>query len=250
MMQVRVDDLAVSARQLVADFIAALEVRLGDRLEAGVVSGDATSPAFERNRSSLSVLLLVRAVDQGTLDAVSQTWQRMREVGFEPPLVLTRSELSRSLDAYPVEFLGVKLTGAVVSGDFDLNSLKIPFIALRLQCERELRGLSIHCRLAYLRFRHSEGDLGAMLASGAGRMLAILRSAAVTVGEDGGGTVEAVLAALQGHFGEKVKLLGDLFSLTRERKPKRSAAWLLELSALLDEMVEKVDRVEAREGTA
>jgi hypothetical protein len=56
------------------------------------------------------------------------------------PLFLTRSDLSSSLDSYPIEFLNMKNRYRLVYGEDVLQKLSFNPLAVRLQIERELKG--------------------------------------------------------------------------------------------------------------
>ena len=187
-MELRLDGIADTAREAVQAWFDDLGGKLETRLEAGVVSGEAVLPGFVSGRSSISVMLLVDEVDPALLHLVGTAWKRHARKGIKVPLVLASSELARSLDAFPVEFLDLKATGRTVWGDFDLESIDIELPDLRLQAERELRGLLLHTRLAHVQFGTNERGLGELVAAGIGKLSAIERAVALLLCYDADGS--------------------------------------------------------------
>ena len=158
-------------------------------------------------------------------------------------MLFTPEDVNNSLDAFPIEFNDLKLAGRVVAGEFDLEGLKIGRNDLRLQCERELRGLQIHTRLAYLRLGGKEKELGLMMAAGTAKLLPILRGVAVLLGGTGTGDEKAVLAELADKTGSEPGILADLFALKQTKKPRFTKAQLLALKQVLNGLVETVDKL-------
>ena len=66
------------------------------------------------------------------------------------PRFVTEEYIRRSLDSFPVEFLGLKLWHRTVFGQDLLSSVEIDPADLRLQCERELKGKLLHLREGFL----------------------------------------------------------------------------------------------------
>ena len=241
-MELKLAGIAEEARGVVEKLFEALGEALGDDLVAGIVSGDACSARFEKKRSVVAVTLVVRRIDAGLLDSVGGAVTPFFKKRVPPPLLFTPDDVNNSLDAFPIEFNDLKLAGRVVAGEFDQEGLKIGKDDLRLQCERELRGLQIHTRLAYLRLGGKEKQLGLMMAAGTAKLLPILRGVAVLLGGKGTGDETAVLAELADKTDCGKGILADLFALKHEKKPRFGKGQLLELKQVLNSLVGTVDK--------
>ena len=159
--------------------------------------------------------------------------------------MLTRQELDSSLDAYPVEFLAVRESGVVVCGEFDLASLAIVRDDLRLQCERDLRGLLIHARMATIRLGQDEKQLGRLMAAGSVRLATIARAAAFLLGEAPGGPAQELLERLSAAVGDEESVLTAIWKLRDEKRPRFSAQQMAGLMKLLEAVVEKIDTLDS-----
>jgi len=248
-MQTNGTEIADWAVETVRKLATELSAGLGPGLRAVVVSGDATEGAG----GVISLLVVTDRVNGATLEAVGTAMAKAKAGPVEPPLVLTEEEIRRSLDAWPVELLSIAVTGKVVAGSLDLASLGVDREKLRLQCERELRGLVIHCRFAYLAHRRDESRLGELVAGGAARFVVLARATLHLDGTSAAGDSLGVLERLsqwlpQGDGGTTGDPLAAAWSLRREKRPKWSSARLLELAALLERWVDAVDRLDTATG--
>ncbi len=244
-MERTMEGIATWARESVARLSGELTGALGSRLAAVVASGDATD---EGAAGVISLLVVVDRVDGAVLEGVGAALGRAKVGRVEPPLVMTGQEIRRSLDAWPVELASIAATGRVVAGELDLSTLNVQREALRLQCERELRGLVIHCRFAYLANRKDEARLGEMVAGGAARLVVLARATLRAAGQVPEGRADEILGRLGKLVGGSSELLAAAWAMRQEKRPKWSGERLLELSALLERWVEAVDRLDVAGG--
>ena len=242
-MQINLEQITDGARSVLTAFVSGLLEGPEERIEAIVVTGAAALPGFMPGRSPIELMLLVDRVDRALLDWVGKAVRPLARKGLVPPLILTREELASSLDAFPLEFLVVKATGVVVAGDFELSGLIIESSDLRVQCEREIRGLLLHARMAAVQSGEREAELGRMLAAGSGKLITVLRGLDVLAGGDGAGEVEELVERLAERKLADGDLLESLLARRLEKKPKVTETQWLELSAQLRGLVEWVDKL-------
>jgi hypothetical protein len=242
-MPFKLSGLAEGAREPVTTLLLAVKDALEERLCAAVVSGAATGDDFVPKRSPIDVLLLVSEMTREVVRAVGTAYRPQARKGIQPPLVMTEAELRSSLDAFPVEFLRVRSTGVVVYGDFDLASLDIKAADLRLQCERELRGIQLHARMAEVRFGANSREIGNWLKSGVGRLESYLRAVDVLAGGTGAGLPAELLERISHRTGIDVDCMRLLFALRRESRPRVGPDALLDLETRLAALVEWIDRL-------
>jgi hypothetical protein len=159
------------ARAVLAD----LQAIFGARLEAFVVYAPAHTP-----RPSVAIVQSLELADLTACAAQAARWQR---AGAATPVVLTRREFARSLDAFPVEFGEIIDTHETLFGDDPFAGLSVALADLRRACEGQTRSLLLHLREDY------------MEAAGAGRAIAAL----VTDSAPEFRTLVGLLARLDGH---------------------------------------------------
>ena len=122
----------------------------GEDLISIILYGSGVGEDYVPGRSDLNFLITLtdRGIDR--LDDALETVARWRKRNVAIPLFMTRSFLTGSQDAYPVEFLNMKRHYRVVSGEDVLAPLAFDPQLIRLQIEREFRGKLLHLRSGYI----------------------------------------------------------------------------------------------------
>jgi len=95
-------------------------------------------------------IAVVDAVTLADLDKCAAFGARWTKMGVPPPLVMAMDELSRALDAFPLEFGEILATRKVIAGTDVLAALKVPSEDLRRACEVQARSHLVHLREAYI----------------------------------------------------------------------------------------------------
>ena len=133
--------------------LADLHAIFGTRLEAVVVYAPTHSP-----RPSLAI---VQSLELNDLTSCAARAARWRRAGAATPVVLTRREFARSLDAFPVEFGEIIATHETLFGDDPFAGLSVALADLRRACEGQTRSLLLHLREDYM---EAGGDARAIAA--------------------------------------------------------------------------------------
>jgi hypothetical protein len=136
--------------EIFPEITADYEKVFGEDLISIILYGSGAGGEYIPRKSDLNFLITL--TDQGIegLDRALETVRRWRKRNVAIPLFMTRSYLSGSLDAYPIEFLNMKRQYVVVHGEDVLAALSFDHRYTRLQLERELRGKLLHLRSGYL----------------------------------------------------------------------------------------------------
>lgn len=122
----------------------------GKDLVALVLYGSAAGGSYIRGKSDINLLVVLTpaGIDKFTdILNIVKSWKK-RSVAI--PLVMTKEFMATSLDAYPIEFLGMKNNHILIYGEDVLNGLSFKSADLRLQIERELRGKLLLLQQGYL----------------------------------------------------------------------------------------------------
>lgn len=121
----------------------------GGDLKSVILYGSAVGKDYIPGKSDINVLVIL--VDTG-IDSLERGmgimahW-RKKAVSF---LFMTTQYVASSLDAYPVEFLTMKLNHQLVFGENVLADLVFEPCNLRLQLERELKGKKLLLQQGFL----------------------------------------------------------------------------------------------------
>lgn len=122
--------------------LADLQTIFAARLEAFVVYAPTHAP-----RPSVAI---VQSLDLADLTACAARAARWQRAGAATPVVLTRREFARSLDAFPVEFGEIIDTHEVLHGADPFAGLAVATADLRRACEGQTRSLLLHLREDYM----------------------------------------------------------------------------------------------------
>ena len=122
----------------------------GEDLISIILYGSGAGEDYVPGKSDLNFLIMLTERGIEGLDRVLETVGRWRKRNVAIPLFMTRDYLGGSQDAYPIEFLNMRRSYLVVTGEDVLATLTFDPRHIRLQLERELRGKLLHLRSGYL----------------------------------------------------------------------------------------------------
>jgi hypothetical protein len=153
-----------AARPVVED----LQRIFGNRLAAVVAYG-------WRQHGAVPTLALVHSISLEDLNACAERAGAWRKQGAATPLLLTREDFGRSLDAFPIEYGEIIANHEVVFGDDPFIGLSIGREDLRRACEVQVKSHLLHLREDYLEAGGRRGEIDALVRESAPGFGALLR---------------------------------------------------------------------------
>jgi hypothetical protein len=165
-------DLTASQQQAISALARDLGRVFGGRLESLVVYSG------HDGNGAVHSLALVEALSFRDLTAclpLAEGWHRL---GLAVPLMLSRDELQRTVDIFPLEYASIIATHAVVFGRSPFAGMTIPAEDLRRACEAQAKSHLIHLREAFLESHGEARSVAALIASSAAPFRAILANIA------------------------------------------------------------------------
>jgi hypothetical protein len=182
--------------------------------------------AYGPHRSAV----FAQSIEPGDLDAMSalvETWHRDH---LATPFVITPDELSRSLDAFPLEFQAMLDRHEVIDGSDPLAGIRIDPADLRRACEMQAKSHLVHLRQGWLEAHGHSHELAHLAARSAGPFRALLIQVARLSGEQAESVEELAAFAertmqVPAGLGRDV-LAADDGSDASERVAKRLAEYL------------------------
>src|SRR5258707_695485 len=150
---------------------------------AAYLTGSVLPDHFDARHSRVNILIVARTLDLDRLEALAAVMPPGAKPGFEP-LFVTRAQVERSLDVFPIEWFDIVERRFRLEGDDVFAGIEIPRQALSMQCEHELRAKNLRLRQAFVVAHGPAGKLAPALrltASGlAGLWRTLLRRRAET----------------------------------------------------------------------
>jgi hypothetical protein len=121
----------------------------GNDLISIILYGSGAGEDYVPGKSDLNFLIVLADRGIDGLDRALKVVGKWRKRNVAIPLFMTREYLNGSQDAYPIEFLNIKRSYMVVTGEDVIGPLSLDACHIRLQLERELRGKLLHLRSGY-----------------------------------------------------------------------------------------------------
>ena len=172
---------------ILPDLLGDLKRVFKEDLVSVALYGSAAGDEYRPGLSDINLLVVVAPEGLSALDRLApfhKAWQKKRAAS---PLVLSREEMEASLDAFPLEFLNMRLLHRTLEGPDLLEGLELNPADLRLQCERELRGKMLMLRRAVISSDGREERLRFTVLSSIKAFAAIFRGVLILLGRDPAG---------------------------------------------------------------
>jgi hypothetical protein len=185
----------------------------GGILHSFHVSGSAVLPDYDEKLSNINSLVVLKEMDLAFLSFLAPLGRKYGKQRIAAPLIMTPEYISRSLDAFPIEFLDLKLVHHTLYGPDLLRDLNIPVPALRVQCERELKTRLIHLRQGYLSSLGTKNGLRDLLIRSITGSMALFRAVIALKGAKPPLMRAEVVAALDSAAGIDTGILRKLLAL-------------------------------------
>jgi len=232
----------------------ALAERLGENLVSVILHGPAAGGAGASEPAEQNLLVVVREMNLGVLDAVAPTVRAWMAPGEPPPLFFSEERLKRSASAYPVEFLDIKESRRVLCGSDPAAPLEVRKDNLLQEIDRGLKSQVHRLREARLRGGDSAEDLRRAIALQLPRTNLFLRSALRLLAPHGPAGMVETVAKLEVYLPGVSADLSALLAFAWRRDvngeaPSDDPSAVLERAfAGLERLIEKVESMrEARE---
>lgn len=167
--------------RVVGPFLSQVDSVLGNGYSA-VLYGSAARSDFVPGRSNLNLMLITDDLSTARLSGLGRAFATWRKSGYEPPLVILRSEWARATDVFPIEITDMRCGYEVLRGPDPVPGLQVSPADLRQALEREFRGKLLRLRQGYVAAGGDPVALGLLAERSSGTILVLLRGLLVLLG--------------------------------------------------------------------
>jgi hypothetical protein len=157
---------------------------LGSEFLAAYLTGSVLTRAFDPRRSRINLLIVARSLDTALLDPVARAIPRTRRAPHFEPLFLSRRQIEKSLDVFPIEWIEIQERHLLLEGEDVVAGLQVPRTNFRLQLEHELRSRQIQLRQTLLAAAGKRAVLEQALRGSATSFATLFRSLLRLRGEE------------------------------------------------------------------
>jgi hypothetical protein len=177
----------------------------GPRLEAVVAYG-------RLQHGPVPTLVLVNSLSVEDLNACAERVGRWRRDGMATPLLLTRADFARSLDAFPIEYGEIIEHHEVVFGSDPFVGMAIGHEDLRRACEVQVKSHLLHLREDYIEARGRFSEVDNLVRESAAGFATLLRHLA-RLDEANAESTDGLLRYARNRFNVDERVVGDLLAL-------------------------------------
>jgi len=173
----------------------------GNDLVSVILYGSAAGDDYRPGKSDINFLVALSEKGIDNLESGIEMISKWRKRMVAVPLVMTKSFINSSLDSYPIEFLNIKRTYVTVFGEDVLKELSFKPDLLRLQCERELKGKTLHLREGLLRTEGKEKKIRELIKMSFTAFISIFNALLYLKGIKMPGERREIIRSVAGEFG-------------------------------------------------
>ncbi|MGB7568851.1 MAG: hypothetical protein WBM07_13405 [Chitinivibrionales bacterium] len=166
----------VNPNDIVEEFVTDYRGLFGDELVSVIMYGSAVTHEYRPGVSDINTVIVLKDYSIERMQkclSVAKKWAGRK---VTVPFFMTKGFIASSLDSYPVEFLDIQLNYRVLYGEDVFAQLDIKRDDMRLQCERELRGISIHLRKEFVYCNGNADTLSRLLNASIKKLLPVFKA--------------------------------------------------------------------------
>ena len=188
-------------QEVFPEIVADLKGAYGDALQSVVLYGSGARGDYVAGKSDINFLVVLAEDAAEELEKILPAIPRWRKRAVATPVIMTMAFIGSSLDVYPVELLNMKRHYEVVHGEDVLAQLVFDGRALRLQCERELKGKLMLLRTRFLETADKAQELRGLLAASITAFLSLFIALLALKGREAPRGRREIVAAVADEFG-------------------------------------------------
>ena len=148
----------------------------GAALQSVILYGSGARGEYVAGKSDINFLVVLADDVADDLEKVLSFVPKWKKRAVATPFFMTKALIGSSVDVYPVEFLNMKRHYQVVHGEDVLRDLVFEKRALRLQCERELKGKLMLLRTRFLETAGKAESLQRLMAASITAFLSVFNA--------------------------------------------------------------------------
>lgn len=225
-----------AVQQKLHELTKTLESKLGANLVGLVVHGSAVRGGWKAGASDVDIVVVLAEATRQALEAIAPALELARFSARIEAMILTRDEIPRSADCFPLLYGDLARTSITLSGTNPFKGLDVPDHHKRLRIEQELRELRIRMRRVATDNAGDANHYGGAVERKLKQARDPLWSLMTLRGETIADTLDAVLAACAKAYGV------DIGPLERVREDAKAA--FDTLGTLIDNALHDVDNRE------
>jgi predicted nucleotidyltransferase len=144
--RMQLQNLTPAVQTKLDELVKSLEKTLGKNLVGVVVHGSAIRGGWRAGASDVDLVVVLGDATQQALESIGPALELARFSARIEAMIVTKDEIPRSADCFPLLYSDLARTSATVFGENPFKALDVPDHHKRLRIEQELRELRIRMR--------------------------------------------------------------------------------------------------------
>lgn len=227
---------------IVEEFVCDYRGLFGDELVSVVMYGSAVTHEYRPGVSDINTVVVLKDYSIERIQKCLQAAKKWKRRNVTAPFFMTKRFIASSLDSYPVEFLDIQLNYRVLFGEDVFAQLDIKRDDLRLQCERELRGISVHLRKEFVQCSGRTDTLARLIHVSMKRLLPVFKALLKLKNKPVPNLKSEVIIAIEDLYNLKGSALSEALRSTRRGAVQQTGATFFDsYSKTIDALIEQID---------
>lgn len=185
----------------IEDFVNRLRQAAGANLESVILFGSAVAGDYHPEFSNVNLFCVLRDSSFAALQALAPTVKDWSAQKQPPPLLMTRNELTSSVDVFTIELIDMRQHHRVLFGEDVIQGLSIPPSMHRVQVEYELREKLTLLRQHLLLALGNDSRMWDLLLRSVSSFATLFRHALIVLGHNAPVSKREAVQALSAQIG-------------------------------------------------
>jgi hypothetical protein len=225
------DERRHAAESLAADVRRVFGLRLHSVVAYGIDEG-----------GPLHTMVLVERITFEDLAACARMVSAWRRREMAVPLLLERNELTRSLDAFALEYTTIAAAHVVIEGPDPFAGIEIADVDLRRACERQAKSHLIHLREGFLETGGDGQAVAALIGASVPGFEALLVNIARLEGQGRSTSSDAGRGGGEDLAARAAQVIGLPPALLEDVRASRTSGTIVDPTALLSRYLAAAER--------
>jgi hypothetical protein len=188
-----------------------------DEIHSIHIVGSALTADYDSKTSDINSVLVLHKMNLKFLEFLAPLGKKHGKKKVAAPLIMTPAYIITSLDAFPIEFLNIKILHHTVFGEDIFQNLDIKKTDLRRQCERELKIKLIGLRQGYISASGDRRILTQSFQDSFSGYIPLFKAIIMLLGKETPQNNEEVLTVLEEASGVNTEVFKCVLKLKKER---------------------------------
>jgi predicted nucleotidyltransferase len=160
---------------IVESFVSDYRTVFNETLVSVVLYGSAVTHEYKPGKSDINIVVILSDNSISNIKLCQKIQKKWSEFRVTTPFYMTPDFIIKASDTYPLEFIDIRSNYRVLFGEDLFQKMEFQSEHIRLQCERELRGFSLHLKRAYIEFAQDKTQLSKLLKTSISRIIPIFK---------------------------------------------------------------------------